>query len=473
MLMRNNAIIRNPLFWITLTVPFVLFATVPLLPTYDDWGATPGPNPDPFSWTLLLPRHSYWRIPENLYGYAIAHYRWLMPWFPHVIVIAGHYVGCCVVFLVCRELRFSVFARNIATLFFWITTGAIATTTACDGMSQTWVQALGMMALYSYLKRSQNGHSYRWLILIVLATFVKENALCWGVAIPLIGYVFGVADKRTSIKSLAYGISFALLYTVVHFIVPTAENYVLNESYFDFSVLRFLRGLALLMTFTWLPLDYTHLLHAPHRNILCVAFSAIASLPFILLLFGRQVARFRDVKAMGLILAFFVIVSPHLLTIFSLMHGYASLGVAALIVGYFVECSKVGRRHLSIAFAAFALTSVIVNAEHCWAAYESGFMGKRLSLEAVNGVRKPVEKAFLLSVYRGETRYSNFYVLPLETFDYGNGILWENEYKWPKTIDCDEVEAETFNMQEKVDSLLRLGYDCVWVLDKDHIVTYQ
>ena len=471
--MERNSFVRHPLFWITLSVPFVLFAAIPLLPTYDDWGSTPGPNPDPFTWELFLPRQSYWRIPENLYGYIIGHHRWLMPWFPHVIVIAGHYVGCCMVYVICQTLRFSPFAQNLATLFFWVSTGAIATTTACDGMSQTWVQTLGLMALYSYLMQSQSGHKYRWLTFVFGATIVKESGLCWGMAIPVIGYTFSIIDKSTSIKALTYGVSFALLYTVIHFLMPTAEHYYFNTDYFEFSILRFFRGLALLMSFTWLPLDYTHLLYPPHRNLLFVAISAIASLPFVAFLFGRQMSRFCDIKAMGLVLAFFIVVSLHLITIFSLMNGYASLGIAALLVGCFADSSKVNRRQLKIAFTAFVITSVIVNAEHCWAAYDSGQMGKRLSLEAIQGVKAPVEKAFLLSVNRGETKYSNFYVIPLESFDSGKGILWENGYKWPKALDCEEIEAAAFDRKKNVDSLLHSGYDCVWVLDKGHIVTYQ
>lgn len=471
--MERNSLVRHPLFWITLTVPFVLFATTPLLPTYDDWGSTPGPNPNPFTWELLLPKQSYWRIPENLYGYIIGHYRWLMPWFPHVIVITGHYVGCCLVYAICQTLRFSSFAQNLATLFFWVTTGAIATTTACDGMSQTWAQTIGLMALHSYLVQSQRGQKHRWLAFVLLATMVKESGLCWGLAIPVIGYTFGFTDKPTFIKALGYGLSFAVLYTIIHFLMPTAENYNLNTDYFDFSVQRFFRGLALLMTFTWLPLDYTHLLHPPHRNLLLVAISAISSIPFIILLFGRQTTRFCDTKAIGLTLAFFMVVGLHLITIFSLMNGYASLGIAALLVGYFTDNSAGNQQQLKIAFVAFAITSIIVNAEHCWAAYQSGMLGKRLSLEAIQGVEAPVKTAFLLSVNRGEIRYSNFYVIPLETFDSGKGILWENEYKWPKTLHWEEVEATAFDRKKKVDSLLHVGYDCVWVLDKEHIVTYQ
>lgn len=471
--MEKNVLVRNPLFWITLSVPFVLFATIPLLPTYDDWGATPGPNPNPFTWSLLLPRHSYWRVPENLYGYAIAHWQWLMPWLPHVLVITAHFVGCCMVYTLCRRLRLSVIAGNMATVFYWVTTGAIATTTACDGMSQAWVQTMGLIALNSYLKHQEDKHNYSWLVLVVLATFVKENGLCWGVAIPVVGYAFGFADRTRTVRWMTYGIAFAMLYTVVHFVVPTDENYSLNPIYYDFSVLRFLRGLALLFTFTWLPLDYTHLLHAPHRNLLWVAASAVTALPFIYVLFVKQMRRMREARIIGLILAYFIVVGPHLVTIFSLMHTYASLGIAALIVGCFADNAAAGRRLLCGTFAAYVATCVVVNALHCRAAYDSGQKGRQLSLEAIRQVGKPVNKAFLIAVDSGETRYSNFYVLPWETFDYGNGILWENKYAWPDTLDSEVLKAGAFSKAAKVDSLMQAGYDCVWVLDKERIETYR
>ncbi len=463
--MKVGTLYRNPLFWVTITLPFVLCANIPLLPTYDDWSSTPGPNPNPFSWQLLLPMNSYWRPLENLYGYLIAHQRWLMPWLSHVIVITGHFIGTVYVYKVSRLLLRGDFACFVSTLFFWVSTGAIATVTACDGMSQTWVHTLGLIALYSYLKAVKTRRSnWRWLLIVALATIVKENGTTWSGAIPIVAYAFRLTQRQLAWRHVGYGLLLGVAYTLLHFSIPVADDYNLSTDYFHPSVYRTLRGLALLLTFSWLPLDYTHLLHAPHRDLCAVFLSFLALAPFIFLTFVRQLPLLKKRESIGLLAAFFILVGPHLITIFSLMHVYASLGMAALLTGYFVSHIQPSRKYL-VSFFLFVLVSVVVNAEHCYAAFRSGMEGKRLSYEAINGAGHPVESAFLLIVEQGETRYSNFFVISSETFDHGNGILWETQYEWPKRFDYGRVADEAQLIEQTLDSIRRTGlYECIWTL---------
>lgn len=469
--MSVQGLYKNPLFWVTITLPFVLSANIPLLPTYDDWSSTPGPNPNPFTWELLLPMNSYWRPLENLYGYLIAHYRWLMPWLPHVLVVCGHYIGCCYVYRICRRLYCSAFAQFVATIFFWFSVGAIPTVTACDGMSQTWTHTLGLIALYKYLKSSSSStNSYSWLLIVALATLVKENGLSWGLAIPVVAYSFNLTDRQTFRRHLIYGFLFALSYTIFHFSLPVAEDYHLSEEYFHPSFLRTLRGVALLLSFTWLPIDYIHLLHQPHRNFIAVCVSLLMLAPFIFLTFCRQFALYRSRIFIGLLIAFFLLVGPHLITIFSLMHTYASLGVAALITGYFANQADHTRAY-RLAFVSYVLVSVAVDMTHCRAAYQSGLLGKRLSTDAIQGAGHPVEKAMLIIVNQGDTRYSNFFVIPFETFDKGRGILWETNYAWPKELESIEVPDESQIISHTTDSIIESDrFDCIWVL-KDTVIT--
>ena len=465
--------LRHPLFWVTLTLPLVLCATIPILPTYDDWSSTPGPNPSPFTWSLLLPMNSYWRPLENIYGYLIAHHRWLMPWLPHVLVITGHYIGCCYVYKLCRLL----FPDNgmpafVATTSFWLSVGAIATTTACDGMSQTWTHTIGIIALYGHLhsvRLHQNTH--RWLLIVALATIVKENGIAWAVAIPVVGYGFALTDRKTAMRHALWGVLFAIAYTVVHFSIPTATDYSLYTGYFQFSMPRFFRGLALLLTFTWLPLDYAHLLHAPHRNLLLVLVSALLIAPFLWLTYGKRLYILFSRPALCILVAFFIVTGLHLITIFSLMHVYAGLGMAALLLGWFVSHVRPSRGYL-IAFLLFVLDSAVIDLLHCHAAYQSGLLGRKLSQQAVGSVSHPVDRAILMVVDHGEPRYSNFYVIPAETFDNGNGILWETCYRWPHTIDMISVTDDSLRIQAVVDSVRHVShYDCIWLLRDNSIET--
>lgn len=472
--MQKDKIIYSPLFWITLSLPVVLWSVVFIYPTFDDWTSTPSPNPDAFSWDLLLPRKSYWRPFESLYGWCLAHYRWLMPWLSHVIVIAGHYIGAIMVYFVALQLGFKLMARNMATILFWLSTGAIATTTACDGMSQTWVHTLGMVALYSYLKHArQASSSFVWLLIIAFATFVKENAVCWGVAIPLIGYVFGFVNKQKALKDIFIAFFWGILYSLIHFAMPTAADYRLEADYFDFSIMRMLRGVAMWVAFSWLPVDYIHLLHAPHRNLLYVGLSVLAISPFLICLLKSAHISVRSRSFWGLLCAAVILVAPHIMTIFSMMHVYASLGIVALMAGYMVN-NMCKQKYLLTAFGLYFLTSVTVNVQHCVAAYDSGELGRRLAAEAVEGVEKPVDRAFLLLIDNGEQRYSNFFVLPWETFGWGGGIQWQTSHKWPREIGDtlipggDEIMIQTLS-----DSLLhKANYDCVWIVKDSHIITH-
>lgn len=471
--MKISSILRCPLFWVTLTLPLALCVTIPILPTYDDWSSTPGPNPVPFTWSLLLPMNTYWRPLENLYGYLIAHQRWLMPWFPHVLVIAGHYVGCCYVYRLCRMLfPDKPVSTFVTTICFWLSVGAIATTTACDGMSQTWTHTLGIIALYDYLHSARSHQkSLRWLLIVALATIIKENGLAWAVAIPIVGYGFDFIDRSMAKRHIFYGVVFAAVYTAIHFSIPTTDDYSLYTGYFQFSVSRFIRGVLLLLTFTWLPLDYVHLLHEQHRNLFLVLISALLIAPFLWLTYGKRLNLLFSRQAVSLLVAFFIVTGLHLITIFSLMHVYAGLGISALLLGWFVSHVRFSRIYL-ISFLLFVLDSAVVDLLHCHAAYQSGLLGRKLSEQAIEGVSHPVDRALLMIVDKGETRYSNFYVIPVETFDYGNGILWETGYRWPSTIDKIYVDADSLHIQAVTDSIRHSSsYDCIWLLRDNSIET--
>lgn len=469
--MKRDDIIKSPLFWITLSLPVVLACTVGILPTFDDWTSTPAPNPDDFTWQLLLPRVSYWRPLESLYGWCLGHYRWLMPWFGHVIVIIGHYVGCIMLYLVASRLGMGTVARNVATLSLWVATGAIATTTACDGMSQTWVHTLGMIALYVYLTSRERG-SYSWLVIVALATIVKENAVCWGIAIPVIGYGFGLTDRRDAVKQIAWALLFGVCYSVIHFAMPTAADYQLEEDYFDFSVVRILRGIALWLTYSLLPLDYIHLLYAPQRNLLYVALSAIAVIPFVIVLMAQRRGALINSKILSLMMASAILAGPHLVTIFSLMHVYSSIGMIALLFGCLAD-TVVRKKALYVFFGMYVVTSVVVNAEHSKAAYDAGLHGKEIAVKAVNSVKGTVERAFVLSIDNGEVRYSNFYVLPLDCIGWGRAMLWETDYQWPKHMSSMTIEGgDASRRRNVIDSLLyKADYDCVWILENGGVRT--
>lgn len=464
---------HSAIFWIMLTMPVVMVLTATLLPTHDDWTATPGPNPDPLSWSLLLPQYSYWRIPENIYGWLVAHVRWLFPALGHCIVLAGHYTGCYMVHRLCRLLGMSSVARNIATVFYFVSVGMMATVTACDGMSQTWVQTLGLIALYTFLKDADRGILPRkWLAIILTACFVKENALSWFYIIPFIGIMLGKVDWRV-VKRLALPVVvLTAAYVMLRFTVPVRDSYEFNDDYTALDPMQMIKGFTELVMQTWVPIDYASLIHHGHRNLLVVGITAITSLPFVYLVFchRQRLKRNRMVATFGM--AFVLCSAIHIVTIFALMHIYSSIGMAALLLASLIDSDTVTpRRRYTMLFAVYAMTAICVDAHHYVAAWQSGTMGRNLSRQAVeNTLRtlgRPAERVFIVTSDE-YSQYSNFYVLPVASMGWGKGAQWETEFAWPKEIDNEEVN-DSINIKAFVQKKLNEGYDCVWIVTPDSV----
>lgn len=482
----SKDILKHPLFWITLSLPIVLLATLPLLPTHDDWGlAPPEPNPEPFTWKILLPRYTSWRPMEHIYGWLCGHYRFLFPYLGHIIVVIGHYISTITVWRICRQLHFSLKASTIATIFLWVGVGHIATITACDGMSQTWVATIGLLSLHAYLHDSD---SKRWLAIMATAMVIKENLIVWPFIIPVLGYFIGgdynaewqVSHTKTdsskpairkTLRNLCYGACLVIVYLTIHFSLPVDENYAFNTEYLEFSFVRILSNLTRFLAFTWFPVDYAAVVTAANRNILLTIVTAGLSIPFLICLAHSMMKSIRDIRMLVLIVCLFGVSSIHLLTIFSLMHLYAGLGIAALLVGYIVNTmQKDSKLNVAIAFTMYAIAAIITDAHHYMAAYDSGILGKRLSMECVSKTGKPVNSAFLLYVDENFEKYSNFYVIPIDAMGWGIGVRWETEFQWPdRVMDSTITESATADMEIKhlSDSIIHSGYECVWILRKE------
>lgn len=465
----KKSYLNNPIFWITICLPLVMWATIILLPTEDDWGAAPPePNPEDFSLSILLPRYTSWRPFEHLYGWLVGHYRFLFPGLAHVIVVIGHYIGTIMVYKLCESLNLSKLSRNIATIFMFISVGCLTALTGCDGMSQTWVQTIGLISLYTYIKNKGKGLS--WLLLVALATLIKENGMMWAIAVPIVGGF--VTGKRILevIRNLVYGCLFIVFYMILHFSLPTATNYELNTDYFQFSPTRLLRNLGLYILYTWIPADYASLFHPEHRNIIVFCITAIISLPFLIYVFIINRKALRNSLTLVLFIGMLIVSAPHTLTIFSLMHSYAGLGMAALLLGSILTNIRKNKTIISL-FILYSVSCLYTAAHHYQAAYESGLMGKRLSLEAVKKTGKPAEKVFMVYVDDGYHRYSSYYTLPCGAMGWCIGPMWENKFEWPKEWNCKTIlkAEETKEIPHLTDSIKREGYDCIWVLRNNHI----
>ena len=145
-----------PLIIIALCLPFVLWGVCDILPTFDDYTSLQSP------WQVQIADPGYFfsdavRRPfDYLLGLVVGHYPTLFPTLNHVLIILGHTASTTLVFVLCRRLRMSRLATNVATLFFFFSPATLGATLACDGFNQTYAQLWGLLALYTYLRAADN-----------------------------------------------------------------------------------------------------------------------------------------------------------------------------------------------------------------------------------------------------------------------------------------------------------------------------
>jgi hypothetical protein len=125
---------------IILITPLLLFATIQILPTHDDWFGATKPDFDPFFIKERFLFYGYhWRPFDTWIGYIVGRNpQLLFPAFNHICVVVGHVLCSFLIYRLLRLLQFDKFACNISTLYFFITPSAMATLFAVDSQNQVY-----------------------------------------------------------------------------------------------------------------------------------------------------------------------------------------------------------------------------------------------------------------------------------------------------------------------------------------------
>ena len=134
-------------------------------------------------------------------------------------------------------------------------------------------------------------------------------------------------------RHVGVGLLLAVTYIVVYAIISFSGvlNVAYDEQYSQATLLNHLKDFVQLMAYTWVPLDYMSAVYPPTRNWFIVAATALMALPFLIVLTGRW-RQLKSRRVLALVVCFFILVSPHLVTLVSIMHNYAALSLAALVV---------------------------------------------------------------------------------------------------------------------------------------------
>lgn len=456
----------NPLFAVVLLLsPLIMYGLTLLLPTFDDWGYFTTPDYDygnTFS-DRLIPRYTYWRPWDGLIGYVLSLKPLWFPTFNHIIVYLAHLGATFTVWHIARQLCFKPFACNMAALYFFISPAMLGTVLGIDSPNQAYSSFWGLLALLTYLRL----HGWRrivvWLLCATIGTLAKENAIVFFVIPQIVAFGFGRITWRQAWRDTLWAAIVVAAYFSARWLLTSDVVYI-NDEYFENTWARKLKNIGVFLGLTWLPLDYVSLVHPPCRNIPIVLATLLLSMPFMVTLLAGNLRRCLTLPFAALALSLLAAASPHLVTLFTAMHPYAGLDIAALMVGYMVHHSShplLLKRLLPL----FVLSCLFIDWHHWQKSYESGLTGKRMAQNILAHTPRPMDRVFLIIVYDDAPKYSSFCVIPRDAFGRGKSVCWLNGYQWPKHIEIADLEAnEAYQIDRIADKAVADHYEAVWLV---------
>ena len=215
---------------ILVLTPFLLWATILILPTFDDWTSLTSPSFEPLltkeRW-LFFGYH--WRPFDSVFGYILGlHPLGLFPTLNHCCVVLGHICCSWIIYKLLSTLGFNMTAVNMATFFFFITPAAMATVLAIDSMNQTYALMWGLLSFWVYIQ--QKGEKYPiYITLIFIATLCKENGLMWAIINPVLAFGYDIINRKKLKKDLVIGIIMMITYATAIILLP--KNIIIHPEY--------------------------------------------------------------------------------------------------------------------------------------------------------------------------------------------------------------------------------------------------
>ena len=459
----------NPLITVIIILsPIIAYWLTLLLPTFDDWGYFTTPDYDfgDSFYQHLIPRYTYWRPWDGIIGYVLS----LKPsWFPtlnHIIVYMAHLGGTIIVYNIANELKFSRFACNITALYFFISPAMLGTVLGIDSLNQAYASFWGLLSTLAYLRLGRPYNLLLWLTCALIGTFAKENAIVFFVIPQIIAFAFRRITLSQALKDTVWAIAVVATYFIFRKLLTTDVVYI-NDEYFENTFARKFKNVCVFLGMTWLPLDFVSLVHPPCRNIPLTIATILLSFPFMIAVFANKSKHWLNLQFAALIVCLLAAASPHLVTLFTAMHPYAALGMAALIVGYMADKSE-RTALLKKLLPMFILSCIFIDWHHWQKSYESGLIGKRMAQDIVNATPKPVNRVFLIIVNDDTPKYSSFCVIPRDAFGRGKSVCALNGYEWPKDIEIADLEEyEAYKIDSIADKAVVDHYEAVWLVQED------
>ena len=454
---------RNPIFWIVLTALLALLLLCQLQPTFDDWTYYTVPQTEPLTLQNLLPDGNYWRPFDVLFGHFLGLDYRLFPTLNHFFILLGHILNAFLVYRILQWFKVSTLSRNLSVVFFYLSSGTLGTVLNIDSLNQVYSLLWGLLALYSYISLSGYRKLIIWLLCSLLSVFAKESGYIWFVCPPFIVWSMGKERFNRALKHLLCGCSLFVLYLVCRFLLTDSFHFE-NNVYMDFTIIRLLRNLGLLLGMTFYPIDYASLIHPQHRHLTVVVVTGFLPFPFIWLLLRS--CRLQKPLVI-LLLSIFAGAFVNLMTVFTLMHCYAVLPFVAVMIALLCERIK-NKRALILSALLYLLTAAFTLFHHGYASWLSGKMGERMAKSIVSQCNRPVNKVMLIHLDKGETKYSSFWVIPFEAFGWGYSVRQQTDYQWPKTILNEEI-TDKRQLKSLLPKAEEAGCDGVWYAEDEQV----
>ena len=451
--------------------PIFLIGAIPILPTFDDWTSLVSPSFEPFfSKERFLFYGYHWRPFDSIFGYIVGRNpQLLFPLLNHICVVIGHSCGAILLFLLARKLRLNTWACNIATLFFFLSPGMLATVLAIDGLNQTYANLWGLVATILYMSLSGRKKYIAWLFFIFIATLCKENALMYALIAPILSFAFGLINKPTFRKDLIIGIILMAVYALAILLLP--NNIDIHPEYVP-SVSKTVKDIFKFLLSTWFAVDFVSLLHQPNRNILIAIITLLLSLPLLYYVFVKNIKSFCNKQLIGLVICLIFAVAPHILTVFSMMHTYAGLPFAALIIATIIHKIPITKKWKT-AIVLYFIAAIFVDIHLTYLSYQSGRLGKKMAKQAVEKTNTSPNSVYIVIIEDLHPHFSSFCVPPSEAFGWGRAAQYETNYQWPTQLNDTIIERNNESKQTAMKiaqtALEEHKADCAWIVDDKDI----
>ena len=455
---------------IILLTPLLLCSVLPILPTHDDWAGTTKPDFNPF----FIKEHFFfygyhWRPFDTWIGYIVGRNpQVLWPAFNHILVVIGHLLCSLAVYKLLTILQFNKTAKNISTLFFFITPATMATVSAIDSQNQVYALVCDIIAFLLYIKLKR-GKYIVWISLIFLATLFKENGLMWAWICPILAYGFDFIDKKIFKKDLIIGMAIMAGYALAILLLP--KDITIHPEYVpeDFKMIK---NIIKFFFSSFITVDYIYLLHQPSRQLILAACSFLLAAPFLYFVFIHKIMLFANKRMICTFICLIIAVAPHIGTVFSMMHVYAALAMIATIIAYSINCID-HIKPVAIAFVLWIVTALLIDIHLIDSSIKSGLIGKRMAQEAIQKTGEPVKHVYVIIIEDDYPKLSSFCVIPNEAFGWGLAAQYETNYQWPETIEDTTIErsnnAIKTAMELGLERLNKQQHDCIWIVDHEHI----